>query len=234
VAAAGHLQQHNPSKHIGPSQLANFQIFQNNKYLIVQKNPLQCGGTGGCGGGTSEIAFQQIINGQGSLSSEWSYSYQSYQGDNFDCHFSNQNTPGIAVLQNYTVLPSNKYQPVMVALSQIGPLSVAVDATAWGDYESGVFSGCNKVNPDIDHGVLLVGYGTDPQQGDYWLVKNSWSTSFGEDGYIRLARSSQTTCGVDLYPQDGVGCAGGPKNVTVCGDCAILYDVSFPIIETIA
>ena len=43
--------------------------------------------------------------------------------------------------------------------------------------------------------VQLVGYGTDSKDGDYWIVRNSWGTEWGEDGYIRLKRESETQCG---------------------------------------
>ena len=43
--------------------------------------------------------------------------------------------------------------------------------------------------------VQLVGYGTDSKDGDYWIVRNSWGTKWGEDGYIRLKRESETKCG---------------------------------------
>ncbi len=50
-----------------------------------------------------------------------------------------------------------------------------LDATNFGDYEEGVFSGCDATkNVDINHAVVLVGYGTDEKYGDYWLVRNSW------------------------------------------------------------
>ena len=55
-------------------------------------------------------------------------------------------------------------------------------------------------NKDIDHSILLVGYGTDPIQGDYWIVKNSWSTAFANGGFINIAR--------------GVNCA----NIACCGN----------------
>ena len=70
------------------------------------------------------------------------------------------------------------------------PLSVAVDATNWSPYKSGVFNNCKTT---LNHGVLLVGI-TD----SYWLVKNSWGTSWGESGYIRVARGN--TCGICNQP----------------------------------
>ena len=66
------------------------------------------------------------------------------------------------------------------------PVSVAVDATNWSQYKSGVFTNCAK---QLNHGVLLVGV-TD----QYWKIKNSWGTSWGESGFIRLARGN--TCGI--------------------------------------
>lgn len=66
------------------------------------------------------------------------------------------------------------------------PVSVAVDATNWSAYKSGVFNNCAT---KLNHGVLLVGV-TD----QYWRVKNSWAASWGESGFIRLARGN--TCGI--------------------------------------
>lgn len=66
------------------------------------------------------------------------------------------------------------------------PVSVAVDATNWSPYKSGVFNNCKTA---LNHGVTLTGV-TD----QYWHVKNSWGTSWGESGYIRLARGN--TCGI--------------------------------------
>jgi len=194
--------------------------------LDCTPNPNDCGGTGGCGGGVPEIAYAQLM--ATGMATEWTYPYQSWGGQNFKC-----GTAGSMVrLSNYTVLPSNQLKPVLDHVANVGPLAVNVDASSWGDYESGVFNGCNQVNPDIDHVVQLVGYGTDPQYGQYWLVRNSWTPAWGETGYIRLLINSTPTCGTDLHPQDGTGCNGGPTTVTVCGTCAILYDTSFPVITT--
>jgi C1A family cysteine protease len=66
------------------------------------------------------------------------------------------------------------------------PVSVAVDATNWSAYKSGVFNNCAT---KLNHGVLLVG-----STAQYWRVKNSWAASWGENGYIRLAPGN--TCGL--------------------------------------
>jgi len=69
------------------------------------------------------------------------------------------------------------------------PISVTVDATNWSTYKSGVFNNCKA---SINHAVLLVG-----AIGGNWKIKNSWGTSWGEGGYIRLATGN--TCGVCAY-----------------------------------
>jgi len=141
-------------------------------------NPDQCGGSGGCGGGTPELAYEKLIE-IGGLASEWTYPYTSYFGSNFSCHYQANITKPVAVLTSYVKLPPNEYDPVLAAL-QNGPLAINIDASAWRFYESGVFTGCNTTDSDIDHVVQLVGYGTDPRQGDYWLIRNSWTPSCGE------------------------------------------------------
>ncbi|KAL4472617.1 hypothetical protein ABPG74_018566 [Tetrahymena malaccensis] len=73
------------------------------------------------------------------------------------------------------------------------PISVLVDASTWGQYKSGVYNGCNQSNIKLNHAVLAVGYDS---QGN-WIVKNSWSTGWGENGYIRLAPNN--TCGILSY-----------------------------------
>jgi len=66
------------------------------------------------------------------------------------------------------------------------PVAVAVDATNWSPYKSGVFNNCKT---SLNHGVLLVG-----TIGGAWRIKNSWGTGWGEQGFIRLQTGN--TCGV--------------------------------------
>ncbi|EAR95837.1 papain family cysteine protease (macronuclear) [Tetrahymena thermophila SB210] len=73
------------------------------------------------------------------------------------------------------------------------PVSVLVDASTWGNYYSGIFNGCDQTHISLNHAVLAVGY---DQQGN-WIIKNSWSTYWGENGFMRLAPNN--TCGILSY-----------------------------------
>jgi len=207
-------------------QIATGQLYELSEQNILDctPNPLKCGGTGGCQGATVELAYDMVK--EYGIATEWTYPYISYSGNNFDCK--RESAPAVAHISSYTVLPPNELEPLMKAVAEIGPIAVSVDASKWFLYESGVFDGCNQVNPDIDHAVQLVGYGSDNKLGDYWLVRNSWGPVWGEMGYIRLKRTSDLRCGIDVTPQDGNGCENGPPQVKVCGTCGILYDNVYP------
>merc|ERR1712146_10681 len=81
-------------------------------------------------------------------------------------------------------------------LAKVGPLAMAIASTAAGmkQYKSGIANptGCHTKGDRLDHAVLLVGYGTENGQ-DYWKVKNSWGSSWGENGYYRIVRG-QNKC----------------------------------------
>ena len=74
------------------------------------------------------------------------------------------------------------------------PIATAADAMNWSLYKSGIFSNCGN---NASHGVLAVGVNN--QEG-YWLIKNTWGESWGENGYIRLAKGSGNACGICSYP----------------------------------
>jgi cathepsin L len=189
-------------------------------------NPEACGGTGGCMGATSELAFDYVA-GFG-ITEEYQIGYSAYYGKEAACGVTDETTP-VATIDGYVVLPTNSYEAMMNAVAQVGPVAIALDAD-WSGYESGIYNGCNQVNPDINHGVVLVGYGEENGQ-KYWTIRNSWSPSWGEQGYIRLARfdNEDEICGLDITPQDGTACAGDDTPVKVCGTCGILFDGTFPV-----
>jgi len=187
-------------------------------------NPRHCGGQGGCDGAIAELAFDYVKN--KSIAAERDYPYTARTGT---C---NQQAKKAAKVTGYVKTIENNYTDVITSLAVYGPVAVSVDASIWYQYGGGVFSGCSaRKTLDIDHAVQAVGYGTD-QGKDYWIVRNSWGPTWGEKGYIRLARHSdgdmQKWCYKDSTPMDGSGCDGGPSVVTVCGECGIWYDVSYP------
>jgi len=195
-------------------------------FVDCAPNPNDCGGTGGCGGSIPELAFNYTtMSGGQTLESLYPYT-----GQDGTC---NSAVKRVATVGGYVKLPQNNYTAVMGAIATVGPLAINVAAMPWQLYSSGVFDGCPQVGQDvdIDHVVQLVGYGTDSNGGgDYWLVRNSWGTGWGEAGYIRVQRMSSNLnfCSGDAEPGDGTGCSGGPPSVTVCGSCGIWYDVSYP------
>ena len=84
------------------------------------------------------------------------------------------------------------------------PVSVAIEADTryFQSYSSGVLTS-TSCGTNLDHGVLVVGYGEENGQ-KYWLVKNSWSATWGDKGYVKIARSESTNdpgvCGIAMQP----------------------------------
>lgn len=190
-------------------------------------NPQSCGGSGGCEGGTAEIIFDHLANG-GKMAQEYQYGYTGYYGEDSECKDSDVTNK--LTIQGYTLLTSNNYTELMNAVAQVGPVSIGVDASEWHNYDSGVFNGCDQKNPDVNHAVVLYGYGIDDISGDkYWLVRNSWSPTYGESGYIRIYRDDNESdnCGIQLNPQDNDACEGDFKPRRVCGTCGILSGSSY-------
>eukprot|EP00743_Colponemidia_sp_Colp-15_P009909 GILK01010867.1.p1 GENE.GILK01010867.1~~GILK01010867.1.p1 ORF type:complete len:328 (-),score=11.54 GILK01010867.1:121-1104(-) len=209
-----------------------FVLSQQQLTSCVQ-NTEDCGGTGGCNGATVEVAWDYTTQ-NGGMTEEWMYSYQSYWGTTPSCIYSatNPQTKPFVQTSGYSVTsPRNDVDSVLQSLFVNGPLAISVDASNWNNYESGIYNGCDYANNiSMDHAVQLVGYGTDAALGsDYWIVRNSWSASFGEQGFIRLVRESTPKCGWDNeWKTQGGGCNNDPNTVWACGQCGILYDTVFP------
>jgi len=84
----------------------------------------------------------------------------------------------------------------------IGPLSVSIEADqfCFQMYSSGVFTN-TKCGTTLDHAVLVVGWGTDATDGDYWIMKNSWATTWGEAGYMKVqVVDGAGLCGIQMGP----------------------------------
>lgn len=156
-------------------------------------------GNHGCNGGLMDYAFTYIKTAGVQLESTYPYTAQ-------DGRCKGPGTPA-ATCSSYTDIA--KSEAALAAASAARVVSVAVDAQRWSSYSRGVMTH-NQCGTQLDHGVTLVGYGSVSEGNDaknFWIVKNSWGTRWGESGYIRLERgitaSSKGTCGICMaasYP----------------------------------
>tara|TARA_B100000214_G_C23962230_1_gene625857 strand:- start:679 stop:1557 length:879 start_codon:yes stop_codon:yes gene_type:complete len=153
-------------------------------------------GNHGCGGGIMDYGFQYIIDNNG-ICSENDYPYQAMDGQCQECN------PIVQINKYGNVFPRNEKILKRAVAQQ--PVSVAIQAnlTSFRLYSNGVYSDFN-CGTQLDHGVLIVGYGNDEVSGnDYWLVKNSWGPGWGENGYIRILRGTEEKsglCGIAIQP----------------------------------
>ncbi|XP_013412321.1 cathepsin L1 isoform X4 [Lingula anatina] len=144
-------------------------------------------GNNGCGGGLMDNAFRYIAA-NGGIDTESSYPYTGRDGT---CHFS-KNSIG-ATVKGHTDIRRGSESGLASALSSVGPVSVAIDANhqSFMHYRSGVFYEPACSSTRLDHGVLAVGYGS-----NYYIVKNSWGTTWGNAGYIQMSRNRGNNCGI--------------------------------------
>ena len=144
-----------------------------------------------------DYAFEYIIKNKG-ITTEAAYPYTA-TGPN-KCKAAGK--PIAATLTSYKDVPANSETALMTAVAQ-QPVSVAVEAdqSSFQFYTSGVMTAACGTN--LDHGVLVVGYGTQGTQ-DFWKVKNSWGADWGEQGYILLGRGASFgasgQCGIQMQP----------------------------------
>lgn len=148
----------------------------------------------GCNGGLMNSAFEYTLK-AGGLMREEDYPYTGT--DRATCKF--DNTKVAAKVANFSVVSLNEEQ-IAANLVKNGPLAVAINAVFMQTYVGGVSCPyiCSK---KLDHGVLLVGYGTGyspirMKDKPYWIIKNSWGEKWGENGYYKICRGPNV-CGVD-------------------------------------
>lgn len=180
---------------------------------LVDCDYIRAGGTSlGCNGGDMKSAMEWIGKNNG-LCTESAYPYVS--GDtktNGPCQKSCSIVSGSDISTTVSV-SANSDSAMMTALAQ-QPVSIAIEAdqSSFQLYKSGVFTGACGTN--LDHGVLLVGYGT--MNGlDYYILKNSWDVTWGSQGYMYIAR--------------GVDASGKPYNGGK-GQCGLLMQGVYPVL----
>lgn len=173
------------------------QHFLKTKKLVSlsEQNLLDCGSyqPDSCGGSEMILAFSYIILNQG-INTEESYPYESAE---LICRYDPKNVG--ATVAGLCMVPEGNETMLMHAIANEGPIAVAIDTTGdFNFYKSGVYfnRNCNTDKDKLDHAVLAVGYGTDGNNQDYYIIKNSWSPNWGDNGYIKMARNRKNNCGI--------------------------------------
>ncbi|KAG5020743.1 hypothetical protein AAZX31_06G256400 [Glycine max] len=176
------------------------QISTGNLVSLSEQELVDCDSVDdGCEGGFMEDGFEFIIK-NGGITSETNYPYKGVDGT---CNTTIAASP-VAQIKGYEIVPSYSEEALQKAVAN-QPVSVSIHATnaTFMFYSSGIYNG--ECGTDLDHGVTAVGYGTE-NGTDYWIVKNSWGTQWGEKGYIRMHRgiaAKHGICGIALdssYP----------------------------------
>jgi C1A family cysteine protease len=159
----------------------------------------------GCNGGLMDNAFSWIEK-NGGLCTEAAYPYVSGTTQTAGTCQTSCSVVANSKVASFSDVPANSDADMMAALAQ-QPVSVAIEADqqSFQLYKSGVFTGTCGTN--LDHGVLVVGYGN-MAGADYYLVKNSWGTTWGDKGYIYIGRGAQFNAGA--------------------GQCGVLMQASYP------
>jgi|EP00519_Triparma_laevis_P007999 C1A family cysteine protease len=155
----------------------------------------------GCNGGLPSNAFEYIKS-AGGMCTESDYPYTSGKGVTGTCTSPLPSLSGGTVSDwGYAQDKCQGFQActedtdaIIAALKQYGPMSIAIDASQWSSYTGGIMDSgsCSNSPRKMDHAVQLVGYNADEA---YWVVRNSWNTNWGEDGFIRL-KMGENTCGI--------------------------------------
>jgi cathepsin F len=140
----------------------------------------------GCNGGDPQEALQWVVQ-QGGLETNACYPYTAEDGT---CNEANcQASPALKIS---SVTPVGGSEDLIFNALQTSPLSICCDAEPWQNYQGGIMT-ADECGDSIDHAIQLTGYS--PNQGGYWIVRNSWGADWGENGFIWL-QYGQDTCGI--------------------------------------
>uniref|UniRef100_S4PTE3 Cathepsin l n=2 Tax=Pararge aegeria TaxID=116150 RepID=S4PTE3_9NEOP len=153
-------------------------------------------GNNGCDGGEDFRAYQWIMK-HGLPTEE---DYGGYLGQDGYCHIDNVTL--VTSMKGWVNVTTKNENSLRFAIFKYGPVSVAIDAShkSFSFYSNGVYyePKCKNKVEELDHAVLAVGYGILKGQ-KYWLIKNSWSNLWGNDGYV-LMSTKDDNCGVQAAP----------------------------------
>jgi cathepsin L len=175
------------------SQESVYQIKNGKLQSLSEQNLVDCvTSCSGCNGGLMTAAFEYVVKNQGGLwMTEEDYPYTARDGT---CKF--DKTKGTSKTTGYVEIEEGNEDDLAAKVASMGPASIAIDASNWSFqmYSSGIYDEKSCSAYDLDHGVGCVGYGSESGK-NYWIVRNSWGTSWGEKGYIRMIKDKSNQCG---------------------------------------
>merc|ERR1719461_1428443 len=157
----------------------------------------------GCGGGWSQNTWY-YVKAQGGTNSWDDYPYESgTTGKEYECRYSKKKNifPSGRQIEDDCVTVSQKNEiHMMQAVNKYGPIKVSINAGNMGFrlYAGGVYSD-DRCGQSTNHAVTVTGYGI-LDGVEYWMVKNSWGTGYGESGYIKMRRNYNNMCSIGTYP----------------------------------
>ena len=168
--------------------------LNDNLVSLSEQNLVDCSydyGNEGCDGGWPEAAMRYVINNSG-VDTEKNYPYTATDGS---CAY-NKTYNGANISKTVNITQGN-ITMLLNAIKNVGPISVAIDAESdFQFYSSGIFESTDCSSEFLDHAVLAVGFGVAPNNKTYYIIKNSWGTSWGMDGYIYFSADIPNMCGI--------------------------------------
>ena len=171
-----------------------YAINKGKLYSFSEQNLVDCvTSCYGCNGGLMTSALTYIAQSQGGkVMTETDY---PYKGVDQSCKFDSSKAFNAGVT-GYGEVASGSESDLAAKCQSVGPIAIAIDASNWSFqlYSGGIYDESSCSSSNLDHGVGLVGYGTEGSTA-YWIVRNSWGTSWGENGYIRMVKDKNNQCG---------------------------------------
>lgn len=183
------------------------QVAINEKKLVKlsEQNAMDGSSNGygnyGGNGGYMDNVFDYVKDFGLGLESDYPYQAKAYAGTLYDVKNK------AAGLTGYVDLPEGSEHALTVAIGSVGPVSIGIDASqrTFQFYSSGIYYDPRTSPKNIDHAVVAVGYGTVNNQ-DYYIVRNSWGSSWGQKGYVLMRRNMNNAAGIASMASYPTGC----------------------------
>ena len=162
---------------------------------LSEQNLVDCAGhygCMGCGGGWMNEAME-YVEWNGGIDTEKSYPYLA---QNEPCNYSKSHVG--AKVTGVVNITKGSDKDLLHAVATVGPISVAIDASVqeFQFYSDGIYTSKDCSTTQLDHGVTIVGYGENAKGKKYYIIKNSWGTDWGMNGYMYWNRDIKDMCGI--------------------------------------